>query len=403
MDPGSGLGAGEDGLADTLGFEGIAEGWAAGFAGFEALEEISDLVDEAMFVADLEAGDPPILHVGLVAIGDVDASPASDDTFIAMIEVAESMEVVEIPSHGSMFTVDFEGVEGFVAASVASGFEGGEGAIGEACQEGGGVVDADRFFASGFGVHAFFDEGFGHGGHAFDAAVKPDRRVDAMGEQVAGHAAAGGIGIESPGGGSTLGDIFGDGPILEEEGAVVEDASEFPAIDDLFGQGYGGDAAIVVPDGVGDAGAFDGLDHADTFFDIHGEGFFAEDHFAGFGGGQRDFAVEVIRGADVDGIDILAGDELSPVGFDRLVAPLVGEGLGFFGIACADGLEDRLVFEIEKVVDFGVAIGVSAAHESVANHADAKRFLCHVEGHFLERETMCRAAEWVERRIDGKN
>jgi hypothetical protein len=139
----------EDGVADVLGFEGVAEGGRRGFSCLEVFEEIGDVVDEGVFVADLEAGDPPVVHVGHVAVGDVDGAPAADDGFVAVVEPVEAVEVVEVPLDGGVFAVDFEGVEGFVAAGVAGGFEGGEGAVVEAGEEGAGVVDADGFDLAG--------------------------------------------------------------------------------------------------------------------------------------------------------------------------------------------------------------------------------------------------------------
>ena len=50
----------------------------------------------------------------------------------------------------------------------------------------------------------FFDKGFGHGGHVFDRPVKPESRINAMGEQVTGNTAASGGSIESPEGCATL-------------------------------------------------------------------------------------------------------------------------------------------------------------------------------------------------------
>src|SRR4051794_33714302 len=53
------LGRVEHGVADRLRLEGLAEGRARRLAGGEALEEVGDLVDEGVLVADLEARHPP--------------------------------------------------------------------------------------------------------------------------------------------------------------------------------------------------------------------------------------------------------------------------------------------------------------------------------------------------------
>ena len=64
----------------------------------EGFEEIRDLMDEGVFVADLQARHPPVLHVGLIAVGDVDRLPAAELPFVAMVEVLQPMQVVQIPA-----------------------------------------------------------------------------------------------------------------------------------------------------------------------------------------------------------------------------------------------------------------------------------------------------------------
>ena len=100
-------GACQDSIAYALGFQGVFEGWVGWFAGVETLEEIGDLVGERVFVTDLQTWDPPVAHVGLVSIGDVNAAPASNDRVVVVIEVLEAMQVVEIPGDAGVFAVDF--------------------------------------------------------------------------------------------------------------------------------------------------------------------------------------------------------------------------------------------------------------------------------------------------------
>ena len=60
----------ENGVADILGAEGIAE-IGVGFFGtgvIETLHKLDGSVDEGVLVAKAESGDPPIAGVGVVAI-----------------------------------------------------------------------------------------------------------------------------------------------------------------------------------------------------------------------------------------------------------------------------------------------------------------------------------------------
>src|SRR5579859_6565424 len=107
-----------------------------------------------------------------------------------MVEVAEAMQVVKVPSGGGALAVDFKGEKGFVSTGVAGGFEDGHGAVGEAAEECAGVVDLDWLDVAGEVVFAFFDEGLGHGGDFGDGAVEPKGHVDVVGEEIAGDAAA---------------------------------------------------------------------------------------------------------------------------------------------------------------------------------------------------------------------
>ncbi len=216
----------EDCIADALGFQGVFEARVGWLAGIETLEEIGDLVGKGVFVADLQAGNPPVAHVGLVSVGDMDAAPASHDGLIVVIEVLQAVQVVQVPGDAGVFAVDFQGIEGLVATCIAGRLEESERAVIEVAEERASVVDVDGGFFSGLDVGSFFDERFGHCADIVDRTVDPKSRVDAVGQKVARHTASGRFGIESPCRRSTLGNIGVDGPVLEKVGSVVEDASE---------------------------------------------------------------------------------------------------------------------------------------------------------------------------------
>jgi hypothetical protein len=61
------------------------------FTRFETLEEVRDLVNKRMLVSDLKTGDPPITHVRLITVRNVNASPATYDGLIRVIEILEPM------------------------------------------------------------------------------------------------------------------------------------------------------------------------------------------------------------------------------------------------------------------------------------------------------------------------
>ena len=77
-----------------------------------------------------------------------------------------------------------------------------------------GIVDGDFLFLAGSRVHAFLNERLGDGGHILDAPVEPDSGVDAVGEQVTGHATACCCGVEAPKAFTALREVGADGPVL---------------------------------------------------------------------------------------------------------------------------------------------------------------------------------------------
>ena len=121
------------------------------------------------------------------------------------------------------------------------------------------------------------------------------RGIDAVREQVAGDAAAGGLGIEAPEAGAALREIGADRPVLEEIRAVMEDLAELAGVDDLLGERHRRDAAVIVPDGIRHAGLLDLADHLLALRAVEGERLFAEDHLAGARGGDGDLGVRIIR------------------------------------------------------------------------------------------------------------
>ena len=60
-------------------------------------QEVCDLVDERVLVADLQARNPPVLHIGMVAVGDMQRAPAAQPALVAMVEILQPMQIVQVP------------------------------------------------------------------------------------------------------------------------------------------------------------------------------------------------------------------------------------------------------------------------------------------------------------------
>ncbi len=86
---------------------------------FQSFEKIGDLMYESVFVTDLQAGNPPLVHVGV--LGDavlIDAIVADMHRFpcpqpgiaFLVIEYLQAMKIVQVPEERSVFAVDLERV-----------------------------------------------------------------------------------------------------------------------------------------------------------------------------------------------------------------------------------------------------------------------------------------------------
>src|SRR5262249_4942954 len=119
----------QDGITDILRPQRIAEVRHGRLAFRHPVKEIGHLVDETVLIPDLQPRHPPFPHVGMVAVGDMDRTPAAHNALVAVVEVLQPVQVVQVPEDRGMFAVDFERVQRFVAAGVAGRFERRQGAI----------------------------------------------------------------------------------------------------------------------------------------------------------------------------------------------------------------------------------------------------------------------------------
>ena len=174
-------------------------------------------------------------------------------------------------------------------------------------------------------VLALLDERFGVGGEAHDWPVEPLGRVDGMRQQVAGHARAGHAGVEPPERQPALRHLGCNRVVLVVNGEVMEGPPNAPLADDLLGQRNGRHAAVVERDHVGHARPLYRGGHFLGLAGIHGQRLFADDHLSRFGRGNHHVMVQDVRHAHVHQVDIGPLDQLAPIEFRQLVAPVFGE------------------------------------------------------------------------------
>src|SRR5262249_34894677 len=77
----------QHGVGDVVRLQRFAEGGRCALTIGQGREKVGSLMNEGMLVADLQSRHPPVLHVGMVAIRDVDAAPSADASLVLVIEI----------------------------------------------------------------------------------------------------------------------------------------------------------------------------------------------------------------------------------------------------------------------------------------------------------------------------
>ena len=184
-------------------------------------------MDKSVFVTNAEPWNPPFVEVGMISISDMNAAPPADLAFITVIKKLQAIEVVEVPSDGSIFTIDLEGVESLVTPCIAGRFKQAERSVVEVAVENTGIIDGDRLFLSGGSVHPFLNEGLGDGRDILNPTIEPDGSINTVGQKITCHTRSGCGCIQAPQSLSALRQFFTDGPVLKKVGSVVKHFAEF--------------------------------------------------------------------------------------------------------------------------------------------------------------------------------
>src|SRR6266436_5926175 len=114
-------------------------------------------MNKRMFITDLQSWHPPFIHVGMIAIRDVQRSPTAHASFVAMIKILQAVQIMQVPENRSMFAVDFESIQGLVPTRITSRFKGGEGPVVKPGEESASIVDAHLLHFAGEVMFAFLD------------------------------------------------------------------------------------------------------------------------------------------------------------------------------------------------------------------------------------------------------
>ena len=108
--------------------------------------------------------------------------------------------------------------------------------------------------------------------------------------------------------------------------------TQFTCIYKLFRKGYRWQSPIIEINGIGHSCLFNRINHWLGFRNSTRQRFFAQNHFSGFCRCYGNFSMHIVGGTNIYGINVSTSYKLSPVGFNGLITPLIGKGLGTFQV-----------------------------------------------------------------------
>src|SRR6516162_8565174 len=122
--PPAGLGRTEHGVNHSLCLQGILEGRLGRLVSIKRIQKVCDLVDEGVFEPDGQARHPPMGHVRMLSVRNMDRSPAAERAFVLVVEPLQPVQIVQIPGERSMFAIDLQGIKRLMAPRIAGCLEG---------------------------------------------------------------------------------------------------------------------------------------------------------------------------------------------------------------------------------------------------------------------------------------
>ena len=347
--------------------------------------QVAGLVDEGVLVAEAVAGRPPALEVGVVGFGDQDPAEAGVGAGLGAVVILQLVEPLQVEGERAALAVELDAQGVLASGGVPGGLEGGEGAGGEPPGEQGGVVDGDL---SGAGRRDGGQAAAGRGGQRplpyerlgdrgdarepFPGQVL--RQVDDVRAEVAERTGAGLLAAQPPG----QRELRVHQPVLQVRDPHVPQPPDPALRHHAPGQRGRGDPAVVEADHrqpavrrrrLGGTGHRLGLLHG------VGEGLLAQHVLARGERGERDLGVAVAGGADVDEVDVVPFDQGAPVGLGLRPAVPAGRRTHGVGVPATDHGQFGAQRQVEDAARGAPALGVGGAHEGVAHHADAQRWL----------------------------
>src|SRR5579875_406485 len=270
----------------------------------QSSQEVAQCSDKGVLVSDYMSGAPEVFAVRVLLVGHHDPADALHRGRFRGVEVFEPIQVLKVEPQHAAFALDLESVAIQMPDAVTRCFEASHTAVFE-------LEDREH----GVFYLASRKKDMAEGGQFPNAAVKEQREIDGMRQQIANHPMTRLFGIHFP----VHRSRFVRPPLLLIDASIMEYLSEPPRFDQLFGVCDGWNAAIIEPDHR--VPAVRRGRHGDRFFESVGERLLAEYDLASLQCGDCSLTMEVVGKSDIDNVDVASIDDLSPVAFGLLPPP----------------------------------------------------------------------------------
>src|SRR5581483_7203077 len=332
-------------------------------AAWPPLEQVGRLVHEARAVADPLADRPPVACVRVRRVLGADPPEPVEEGVLSRVAVPELVQARVVESQRPPRPVDLEREVARTARADARHLEGATGAVREADEAGGRLVDVDRTPAP------LARERLRLGGRLVDAADDPQREVDEVRPQVGDRARAHRA-LEAP----VERDVRVEKLVGQPRCPPEQHLAHRSLVHHPLQQRERRQPPVVEADGVRNAGGARRVRRRLRGRVIRSQRLLAQHRLPQLDRGPHDLGVRPGRRADVDELHVVARQKLPPVHRPLGHAVTPGGGGERVRAPAADRTDTRDHRQLAHARSELVAVGVRAAHRAVADDSDADLF-----------------------------
>ena len=340
-------------------------------------QHVANQVDEGVFVPNDVTGWPVVARVRVAAIGGLNHTETLTVIRILVIVILELIHPLHVEDNRALGAIDFKLVVVLASGSHTGGFKRSNSTTLKAGEENRAVINGDfAHLITGLAAQTVINlrkdwtllhKCVHHPGNFRDLTHKVARHVNRMGNQVAMRATASDIALEAP----NDREVWIHNPVLKIDAAPVINPAKVAILDHLFGQCDSRHATVVETNRIWHVVFCNRILHRASLGNRACKWLFAEHHLASLSSLDGNFDVRIAGRDDVNEVDVIAGDDLAPVGLIFCKAKLFGGGFYLVLGAPTQYLQDRFDSDFRKELgQLAIGIGVRFPHELITNQCN---------------------------------